>query len=152
MATQWRKKDETIGKFAPIQMKIPSLPKAAPRRYNHIPEVSHVEYDPLLLDRLKRIEEAAQIIRQSKEPFWGELIKMLYLNGFEIDVIKEAFKVAHQAFKWRGQIGIWFQESRPTCNEQLEFADGNGVESWQVIKRLIEQNCQESTPSITKMK
>eukprot|EP01083_Nonionella_stella_P291032 990380_1 len=102
MATQWRKKDETIGKFAPIQMKIPSLTKAAPRRYNHITEVSHVEYDPLLLDLLKRIDEAAQIIRQYKEKFLVELIKILYLNGFDIDVIMEAFKVAHKAFKWRG--------------------------------------------------
>ena len=94
------------------------------------------------------VDEAVEIIENSKEPFWGNLIKKLYLDGFTVDQIQEAFTWANQSFKWTGQICIWFQESKPTCMEQLQFASGDGNPKYVrgVIQRLIEQNCTETEP------
>merc|ERR1712013_257530 len=73
----------------------------------------------------------------------GELIRTLYLDGFSIEQMEEAFKRANQGFKWSGQICIWYQDERPTCIEQLQFANGNGNPKYvkNVIKGLIEKHC-----------
>lgn len=112
----------------------------------HVPEFSHIpDLGGHFLDIMKTIEEAVKIIEASKEPFWGELIKKLYLDGFEIDQIEEAFKRCNQYFKWKGQICIWYQDSNPTCIQQLQFANGDGKPEYvkKVIKGLIEENCKE---------
>eukprot|EP00484_Ammonia_sp_Unknown_P010671 CAMPEP_0197055382 /NCGR_PEP_ID=MMETSP1384-20130603/63911_1 /TAXON_ID=29189 /ORGANISM="Ammonia sp." /LENGTH=138 /DNA_ID=CAMNT_0042488941 /DNA_START=69 /DNA_END=485 /DNA_ORIENTATION=+ len=94
---------------------------------------------------MKTVEQAEKIIEQSKEPMWGELIKRLYRDGFDIDQIEEAFKRTNQGFKWKGQIHIWYQESRPTCIEQLQWNNGDGNRQYvrSVVRTLIEQHCKE---------
>ena len=111
----------------------------------HIPELSHVpDLDGHFLDVMKTVEQAQRIIESSKEPFWGKLIRQLYLDGFTIGQMECAFKKANQTFKWTGQLCIWYQESKPTCIEQLQFANGDGNPEYvkDVIRTLIEENCQ----------
>lgn len=66
------------------------------------------------------------MILNSTDPFWGNLITKLYREGFSIQQMQEAFSVPKQSFKWYGQLTIWFQESKPTCIEQIEFQNGKG--------------------------
>ena len=110
---------------------------AAERRHKDVPDV----------------DDAVDIIENSKEPFWGKLIKKLYLDGFSIEQMEEAFILSNMQFKWTGQICIWFQEStpRPTCVEQMRFAayelgERNTEHCRSVIQRLIESNCAEIEP------
>eukprot|EP01083_Nonionella_stella_P010508 29894_1 len=108
-------------------------------------EVMEPDFNVHLMDKYKAIEKATCIVEQSKEPFWGDLIKKLYRAGFTVDQIEEAFKRANQKFKWKGQISIWYQESGPTCSEQLEFANGDGRPTYvkAVIKQLVDDNCKK---------
>eukprot|EP01084_Bolivina_argentea_P271079 461123_1 len=116
---------------------------------SNVKEYSNVhKVDLDFLDKMNKIEKAEMIISKSKEPFWGELIKKLYDEGFSIEVMEEAFKRAHQGFKWSGQIQIWYQDTKPSCIDQLQFANGDGKSEYvkKVIEKLIEDNCKDKTP------
>ena len=125
---------------------LPPVTLLSRRISSHIRENTNIpDLGGHFLDVMKTIEQAERIIEQSKEPFWGNLIKKLYLDGFTIDQIEEAFKRCNQSFKWKGQICIWYQESKPTCIQQLQFANGDGNPQYvkSVIQSLIEQNCKK---------
>eukprot|EP01084_Bolivina_argentea_P249976 418639_1 len=128
---------------------LPPVPVIPMANKHHVKEYSHMPDRGMhFLDKLKTIEQAQTIISQSKEPFWGILIKELYDKGFSIDEMEDAFKEANQSFKWSGQIQIWYQDTKPSCIEQLQFANGDGKPEYvkQVVEQLIEDNCKDKTP------
>ena len=55
-------------------------------QYGHIKEHSTIpDLGMHFLDMAKTVEHAERIIDKSTEPFWGKLIRKLYLDGFSID-------------------------------------------------------------------
>ena len=95
---------------------------------------------------MKTVKDAREIIRKSKEPFWGKLIGRLYREGYTVDQMREAFERENLSFKWNGQIHIWYQDSNPTAIEQLQFALGQGNPEYvnKVIQTLLDKHCSSN--------
>ena len=98
----------------------------------------------------KSIDDAVDMIKASKDPFWGNLLRQLYLDGYTVEQIELAFRCAGQAFKYSGQINIWFQDTRPSAADNLTFAHGHGSNplkkdvDWvkNLIESLFERYCK----------